>query len=197
MSPPLLYLDQSYLSGFVKRKPAFVALESAVRAGVDRGAVAVPESAAHRLESAPRPDLPLLAFLRELSRGLRLPDEPDAADRERERRLRMALDRDFPQRQGRASDAVDLRALAMALPRCHLVTCDAFMADLVRRTRLDLRHGCELFTGRRADVGRLRTRLEALPPTPVQERDADPGPGTDPLSRPECGSDGRSQGRRG
>jgi hypothetical protein len=36
------------------------------------------------------------------------------------------------------------------------------MADVVRRTRLDARFGCELFTGRRADVDRLRTRLEAL-----------------------------------
>ena len=50
----------------------------------------------------------------------------------------------------------------LALPRCTLVTCDAFMADVVRRTRLDVRFGCELFTGRRADVDRLRTRLEAL-----------------------------------
>jgi hypothetical protein len=32
----------------------------------------------------------------------------------------------------------------------------------VRRTRLDARFGCELFTGRRTDVERLRTRLDAL-----------------------------------
>jgi hypothetical protein len=36
------------------------------------------------------------------------------------------------------------------------------MADVIRRTRLDLRHSCELFTGRRADVQRLRRRLDAL-----------------------------------
>jgi hypothetical protein len=36
------------------------------------------------------------------------------------------------------------------------------MADVVRRTRLDVRFGCELYTGRRADVDRLRARLEAL-----------------------------------
>jgi hypothetical protein len=43
------------------------------------------------------------------------------------------------------------------------VTCDAFMADVVRRARLDLRFRCELFTGRLADVERLRRRLELLP----------------------------------
>jgi hypothetical protein len=42
------------------------------------------------------------------------------------------------------------------------VTCDAFMADVVRRTRLDARFGCELFTGRRADVRALTARLDAL-----------------------------------
>jgi hypothetical protein len=42
------------------------------------------------------------------------------------------------------------------------VTCDAFMADVVRRTRLDARHRCTLFTGRRADVVRLRAELERL-----------------------------------
>jgi hypothetical protein len=61
---------------------------------------------------------------------------------------------------------VDLRVLAMALPRCRLVTCDAFMADVVRRTRLDQRFQCQLFTGRRRDVDRLRERLAGLaPPT--------------------------------
>jgi hypothetical protein len=57
---------------------------------------------------------------------------------------------------------VDVRALAVALPRRRLVTCDAFMADVVHRTRLDLRFRCELFTGRRADVERLRRRVERL-----------------------------------
>jgi hypothetical protein len=36
------------------------------------------------------------------------------------------------------------------------------MADVVRRTRLDLRFRCELFTGRRADVERLREKLDSL-----------------------------------
>jgi hypothetical protein len=52
------------------------------------------------------------------------------------------------------------------MPRCGLVTCDAFMADVVRRTRLDVRFGCELFTGRRPDVERLTARLRALVTAP-------------------------------
>jgi hypothetical protein len=124
--------------------------------------VAVPESAAHRLESAPRPDLPLLELLRSLSGGLRLPDEPGPLERECERRLAATAARELPERAPRLGDAVDLRALSLALPRCRLVTCDAFMADVVRRTRLDTRFGAELFTGRRADVARLGDRLEAL-----------------------------------
>src|SRR5829696_3971023 len=77
----LLYLDQNYLSGMVKRKPGFRELEPVLRAAVTRGAVAVPESHAHRLESEPRPDLPLLELVRELSGGLRLPDELGARER--------------------------------------------------------------------------------------------------------------------
>jgi len=158
----LLYLDQNYLSGMVKRKPAFRELEPVIRRAVAGSAVAVPESAAHRLESSARPDLPLLDLLRELSRGMRLPDEPGPAERGWERRLRAVIQRDFPNREVRASDAVDLRALALALPRCQLITCDSFMADVVRRTALDRRLGRELFTGRRPDVHRLRERLERL-----------------------------------
>jgi hypothetical protein len=158
----LLYLDQNYLSGMVKRKPAFRELEPVLRASVGRGAVAVPEASAHRLESAARPDLPLLDLLRDLSGGLRLPDEPGPAERKWERRLRAVIEGDFPERQMRRSDAIDLGALALALPRCRLITCDAFMADVVRRTALDRRFGCELFTGRRPDVHRLRRRLGRL-----------------------------------
>jgi hypothetical protein len=40
----LLYLDQNYLSGMVKRKPGFRELEPALRAAIARGAVAVPEA---------------------------------------------------------------------------------------------------------------------------------------------------------
>jgi Raf kinase inhibitor-like YbhB/YbcL family protein len=36
------------------------------------------------------------------------------------------------------------------------------MADVIHRTSLDLRCRCELFTGRRADVERLRRRLETI-----------------------------------
>jgi len=106
--------------------------------------------------------LPLLEVLRSLSGGRRLPDEPGPLERDCERRLALTAAREFPQRPPRPGDAVDLRALSLALPRCGLVTCDALMADVVRRTRLDARFGCELFTGRRADVQRLRGRLEAL-----------------------------------
>jgi hypothetical protein len=124
--------------------------------------VHVPESAAHRLESAPRPDLPLLALLRGLSGGLRLPDAPGAREREIRRRLAAVLAEEFPQRRPRPGDAVDLDALAVALPRCRLVTCDAHMAEVCRRTRLDVRFGCELYAGRRDDVRRLTARLSAL-----------------------------------
>lgn len=158
----LLYLDQNYLSGMAKRKPAFRELEPALRAAVARGSVAVSEGPAHRVESAARPDLALLELLRELSRGLRLPDEPGLLERRCERRLAWSLEHEFPERRPRPSDAVDLRALALALPRCRLVTCDAFMADVVRRTRLDVRFEAELYSGRRDDVRRLRERLEGL-----------------------------------
>jgi hypothetical protein len=160
--PLLLYLDQNYLSGMVKRKPAFRELEPALRAAVARGAVAVPEAEAHRIESAARPDLPLLELLGDLSRGLRLPDRAGARERNLERRLTVILERDFPERRGRASDRMDVKALALALPRCRLMTCDAFMADLVRRGGLHVLFRCELYTGRRADVDRLRQRLEQL-----------------------------------
>jgi hypothetical protein len=159
---PLLYLDQNYLSGIVKRKPAFRELEPVLRTAVARGAVAVPEAEAHRIESAARLDLPLLELLRELSRGLRLPDRPGARERQLEHRLRAVLGRDFPERRARPSDDVDLPALALALPRCRYVTCDAFMADVVRRSGLHVRFRCELFTGRRGDVERLRERLVGL-----------------------------------
>jgi hypothetical protein len=159
---PLLYLDQNYLSGIVKRKPGFRELEPVLRAAVQRGAVRVPESAAHRLESARRPDLPLLTLLRELSRGVELPAEAKARERNIERRLRRFMAAQLPERRRRSSDDVDLRMLAIALTRCKLVTCDAFMADVVRRAALDRRFGCELFSGRRDDVMRLRERLGTL-----------------------------------
>jgi hypothetical protein len=142
-----------------KRKPAFAELEPALRAAVAGGAVTVVESNVHERESLPRPDLGLLELLRGLSAGRRLPAEPDAAAREVRRRMAWTIEREFPERRGRASDEADLEALAIALTRCDLVTCDAFMADVVRRARLDRRHGCELFSGRRADVLRLRDRI--------------------------------------
>src|SRR5687767_1532799 len=139
----LLYLDQNYLSGIAKRKPAFRELEAVLREAVARGAVAVVESAVHELESRPRPDLRLLELLRELSGGRRLPAEPDRAAREARRRLAWTIEHEHPRRRARTSDAADLEALAIALGHCDLVTCDAFMADVIRRTRLDLRRGCE------------------------------------------------------
>jgi hypothetical protein len=157
--PPLLYLDQNYLSGIAKRKPAFRELEPVLREAIDRGAVAVAESAAHRLESAARPDLSLLELLRELSSGRRLPDAPGATERNVERRLRRFAAGQFPERIARASDEVDFEALAIALPRCELIACDAFMADVIRRAGLDRRLGCTVFGGRRRDVLALRDQL--------------------------------------
>jgi hypothetical protein len=158
----LLYLDQNYLSGIAKRKPAFRELEPVLREAVRRGAVRVPESGVHRIESAARPDLELLELLRELSNGLQLGDERGAAERRCESALRGVLERDYPARRTAPSDERDIEALSLALPRCDLVTCDAFMAELIRRARLDVWYPCELFTGRRSDVERLRRRLREV-----------------------------------
>ena len=155
----LLYLDQNYLSGFAKRKPAFRELEVALRGALERGAVAVVESEVHERESVPRPDLGLLDLLHSLSGGLRLPATPDQSARKARRRMQQTIQREFPQRAARSSDDADLDALAIALVHCSLVTCDAFMADVIRRARLQLRHGVELYSGRRADVLRLRDRI--------------------------------------
>jgi hypothetical protein len=163
--PVLLYLDQNYLSGIAKRKPAFRELEPELRAAVRDGTVRVAESPVHEVESAARPDLGLLPLLRELSGGLRLPEARGAAERRCARVLQAMVERDYPVRARRASDERDIHALSLALPHCDLVTCDAFMAELIRRARLDLRFDCELFTGRRPDVERLRQRLERLAPT--------------------------------
>jgi hypothetical protein len=162
----LLYLDQNYLSGIAKQKPAFREFEPVLREAVRRGAVKVPESGVHRIESAARPDLGLLELLRELSGGLELGSERGPAERRCESALRAALGRDHPARTPEPGDERDLEALSLALPRCDLVTCDAFMADLIRRARLDVWYPCELFTGRRGDVGRLLRRLEGLPSAP-------------------------------
>jgi hypothetical protein len=160
--PPLLYLDQNYLSGIAKRKPAFVQLEAALRSAVASNAVAVVESAVHERESLPRPDLRLLELLRELSRGRRLPARLNRSAREARRRMKWTIEHELPLRRPQPGDKADLEALALAVTHCQLVTCDAFMRDVVRRTRLEVRYGCELFTGRRADVLRLRDRLGQL-----------------------------------
>ena len=160
MTAPLrVYLDQNYLSGIAKRKPAFRELEPVLREAVERGAAEVLESEVHHRESLPRPDLGLIELLRGLSGGRMLPRRLDRAVQEVRRRMVWTIEHEFPERRRRASDAGDLDALAQAVVHCDLVTCDAFMADVIRRTRLDLRHRCELFTGRRADVVRLRERL--------------------------------------
>ena len=158
-----LYLDQNYLSGIAKRKPAFVDLEPVLRDAIARGVVEVLESPVHELESEPRPDLQLLALLRELTGGRRVAPEERRTARDARRRLASTIERELPERHARASDAADLDAMAFALTRCDLVTCDAFMADVIRRARLELRHRCELFTGRRQDVLKLRERLKELP----------------------------------
>jgi hypothetical protein len=155
-----LYLDQNYLSGIAKRKPGFVELEPALRAAIGRGAVIVLESSVHEIESRPRPDLRLLELLRELSGGHRLPERPERAAREVRRRMSWTIKHELPLRRTRAGDTADLDALAGALVYCDLVTCDAFMADVIRRTRLHVRHPCALFTARRADVARLREELQ-------------------------------------
>jgi hypothetical protein len=168
----LLYLDQNYLSGIAKGKPAFRELAPVLREAVEAGAVRVPESEVHRIESAARPDLGLLDLLRELSGGLRLPEDDAPAVRRCARSLRALLERDYPDRTPMASDDLDLVALSRALPHCDLVTCDAFMAELVRRARLDTWCGCELFTGRRPDVERLRRRLVHITPLIEHSRSA-------------------------
>ena len=132
-----------------------------LRAAVARGLVTVAESPVHSRESEPRPDLGLLELLRRLSGGRRLDEEVPAA-REARRRMEWIMEHELPERRPQAGDAADLEALALALPQCDLVTCDAFMADVVRRARLDLRHRCEIYTGRRADVLALRDRLDQL-----------------------------------
>lgn len=162
MSQAQLYLDQNYLSGIAKGKPAFRELEPALRQAVDLGVVSVVESAVHERESLPRPDLGLLELLRGFSAGRHLPTTPDSAVRRARRRMLWTIEHELTERAARPSDEADLDALSVALVHCDLVTCDALMADVVRRTRLDVRHGCELFTGRRADVDRLRERLRDL-----------------------------------
>lgn len=162
MTTTRLYLDQNYLSGMAKRKPAFAELEPVLREAVAQGAITVYESKVHEQESAPRPDLRLLELLRELSQQHRLPDHLDRKAREARRRMENTIAYELPERVARPSDQADLDALAQALVHCDLVTCDAFMADVIRRARLDLRHKTELFSGRRRDVLRLRERAQTL-----------------------------------
>jgi hypothetical protein len=161
-TPLRLYLDQNYLSGIAKRKPAFRELELIVRLAINLGKVVVLESAVHERESRPRPDLRLLELLRELSGGRRLPTTDDWVTRDARRRMAWTIEHEFPERRFRASDAADLEAIAQALTQCDVVTCDAFIADVARRARLDLSLHSELFTGRRADVLRLHDRLAEL-----------------------------------
>jgi hypothetical protein len=157
-----LYLDQNYLSGIAKNKPAFRELAPVLRQAVAAGTVEVLESAVHERESAPRPDLKLLELLRELSHGRRLPPALDRSARDARRRMAWVIEHELPERAARPSDRADLDALAQALTHCDLVTCDAFMADVIKRARLHLRHEAELFSGRRRDVIRLRDRLRTL-----------------------------------
>jgi hypothetical protein len=161
-TPLRIYLDQNYLSGIAKRKPAFRELEPILRRAIDQGTIIVLESAVHERESRPRPDLGLLELLRALSRGRRLRPTDDRGTREARRRMAWTIEHEFSKRRLRPSDAADLEAIAQAVTQCDLVTCDAFIADVVRRARLDLSLHRELFTGRRTDVLRLRDRLIEL-----------------------------------
>jgi hypothetical protein len=124
--------------------------------------VAIVESEVHERESEPRPELGLIEMLRELSGGRRLPTGDDPAAQRIRRRMAETIEREHPARVPRASDAGDLDALALALRHCDLVTCDAFMADIIRRLRLDVLERCELYAGTRRDVLRLRDRLRGL-----------------------------------
>ncbi|MBE2317851.1 hypothetical protein DVA67_017850 [Solirubrobacter sp. CPCC 204708] len=100
--PLRVYLDQNYLSGFAKRKPALVELEPVLRAAVTCRAVAVVESPVHERESAPRPDLGLLEQLRSLSGGRRLPDAPDPTLRHR---MQWTIAHELPERACAAATA--------------------------------------------------------------------------------------------
>jgi hypothetical protein len=160
--PTRLYLDQNYLSGIAKDKPAFTELAPVLRQAIHAGAIQVLESAVHDRESKPRPDLKLLELLHELSQGHRLPTTLDRPAREIKRRMTWVIAHELPERHPRPSDQQDLDALAQALTHCDLVTCDAFMADVVKRSRLDLRHRVELFSGRRPDVLCLQNRIREL-----------------------------------
>ena len=162
MTSAKLYLDQNYLSGIAKDKPAFRDLAPTVREAVAKDAVQVFESVVHEHESKPRPALNLLEILRELSHGRKLPATQSRAARDARRRMVWVIENELPQRADHPSDAADLDALAQALTHCDLVTTDAFMADVIRRARLDLRHNAELFSGRRTDVRRLIDRLQTL-----------------------------------
>ena len=133
-----------------------------LRAAIAAGAVAVVESHVHARESRPRPDLGLMELLRELSGGRELPAAPDREALRIRRRMSDTIARELPERVARSSDAADLDAMALALRHCDLVTCDVFMADVIRRLRLDVLEHCELFTGRRRDVLRLRDHLRGL-----------------------------------
>jgi fructose-bisphosphate aldolase class I len=162
VAPITLYLDQNYLSGIAKGKPAFRELAPVLRAAIDQQAVVVLESAIHELESKPRPDLNIMALLHDLSRGHKLDPHLDRAARDTKRRMIWIIEHELPERRPRPSDRADLDALAQALTHCDLVTTDAFMADVIKRARLDLRHRSELFSGRRRDVLRLIDRLRTL-----------------------------------
>jgi hypothetical protein len=82
--------------------------------------------------------------------------------RQARRRLLETIEREFPQRLRRAGDTADLGALAPVPVHCSLVTRDALMADVIRRTRRHVRHRVELYCGRHSDVRRLRDRLAQL-----------------------------------
>ena len=103
-----------------------------------------------------------MELLRELSRGHKLDSHLDRPARDARRRMTSIIEHELPERRARPSDRADLDALAQALTHCDLITTDAFMADVIRRARLDLRHHARLFSGRRCDVLRLCDHLKTL-----------------------------------
>jgi hypothetical protein len=80
------------------------------------------------------------------------------------RRVAWTIEHELPERRAGPSDAGDLDALTNAIRHCDLVTYDAFMADVLRRTRLD-----RLFD--RADARKRVTLRKVV----VEEAQGQPG----------------------
>ena len=120
-----------------------------LRAAVARGAVGVPDPAPTGSNPSRARTCPYSSWCASYP-AASTPDELGARERGYPGRMTRVISDHFPERRRLDGDSVDLQAIALALPRCRLITCDAFMADVVRRTRLDVLCDAEVFTGRRA-----------------------------------------------